>query len=240
MWHGLGIAAHPYSGLFFFCGFVGYVDELAAQRLHLLLDAGAHIGRLNHRAQALGGGNGLQSGHAHTQNHHTGRLDGARRSHEHGEKTLVFVGSHDDRLVARNIGLAGEYIHALGAGGAGCGFQRKRGEFGVGKALQAFPVEGVEHADQCGTGLHLRGFVVKNVAHLDHQLTAQSPGGVGNLGSGGKIGLIGDAGCQACPRLNTYRMALGFQLFGCLGGYGNTGFSHQSLGGYTNLHGALL
>jgi hypothetical protein len=57
--------SRPRPGRFpFLVGQEGHVDELGAQRFDLLLHRRTHVGRLDHRAQALGRGDGLQAGHA--------------------------------------------------------------------------------------------------------------------------------------------------------------------------------
>ena len=48
----------------FFVGLVRHIDELRAQRLNLFFHCRTHIRGLNHRAQALGRGNGLQACYA--------------------------------------------------------------------------------------------------------------------------------------------------------------------------------
>ena len=79
--------------------------NLAPKRLHLFLDAGPHIGGFDHGAQSLGGGNGLQAGNAHAQDHDARGLDRAGGGHQHGKQALVLVGSDHHGLVARNVGL---------------------------------------------------------------------------------------------------------------------------------------
>ncbi|VDO17697.1 unnamed protein product, partial [Brugia timori] len=65
--HRARIAAHALGGVLLFLGLVRHVDELAAQRFDLLLDAGANVRGLDDRAQALGRGDGLQARDAHAE-----------------------------------------------------------------------------------------------------------------------------------------------------------------------------
>src|SRR5438445_9777939 len=46
------------------------------------------------------------------------RLDGARGGHQHRHEALVVVRGHQYGLVAGDIGLQGQHVHALCAGGA--------------------------------------------------------------------------------------------------------------------------
>ena len=103
--HRFGVAAHAYRRFTFLIGFVGHLNELATQRLDLLFHARAHVAGFNHRAQALGRGNRLQTGHADAQNHHARRLHRAGGRHQHGKEALVLFSGHHHRLVACNIGL---------------------------------------------------------------------------------------------------------------------------------------
>ena len=62
------------------------LHELRAQRLDLLLDRGAHVEGGHHGAQPLGGGDGLQAGHAGAEHQHLGRADRAGGGGEHREE----------------------------------------------------------------------------------------------------------------------------------------------------------
>ena len=66
-----------------------------------------------------------------------------------------------------------QHVHALRAGGARRGFERKAGQPGAGQPLQAGRVERIEHADQRSAGLHQRQFGVGRSAHLEHQVAAE-------------------------------------------------------------------
>ena len=77
------VAADALRDLALLVGFVGHVDELRAQRLDLLLDRGPHVGRLDDRAEPLGGGDRLQAGDAGAEDQHARGLDRAGRGHHH-------------------------------------------------------------------------------------------------------------------------------------------------------------
>ena len=200
------------------------------------LTARAHVGRLDHRAQALGGGDGLQAGHAHAQDHHARGLHRARGRHQHGEEALVQAGRDHHGLVAGDIGLRRQHVHALGARGARRRFQRETGQAGAGQALQAGGIERVEHADHGGGGFHQPHFAGGGVAHLQHQLAAEGAGHIGDLAADRLEGLVGDAGRQARARLDPQAVALRLQFPGRLGSDGNTGFTRRGFSGNANLH----
>ena len=176
----------------------------------MLFDARAHIGRLNDSAQTFGSGDGLQARHADSQNDNTGRLNGTRSRHEHGEKTLVFVGRHHDRFVAGNVGLRRQHIHALSTGGSGRGFKRKTGEACASQLSQTFGVKRIEHAHQGSAGGHEFQFISAWCTDLEDQLTSKRTSGIGDLNTHRFISGISDAGSKARTRLNLQGVALGF------------------------------
>ena len=154
--HRAGIAADTLGDLAFFVRQERHVEEFGAQRFDLLLHGGAHVGGFDDRAQALGRGNRLQARHTGAEDQHTRRFDGAGGGHQHRHEALVVVRGHHHRLVAGNVGLRGEHVHALRARGARRGFQRERGDVGRSQARGVLVIKRVEHADQHGAGLHLR------------------------------------------------------------------------------------
>ena len=211
--HGTGITAHAFGGFALFIGFVGYVNELGTQRFDLLLHARTHIGGLDHGTEALGGGNRLQAGHAHAQNHHAGGLDGTGSGHQHGEEAWIVLGRQHHGLVAGNVGLAGQHVHALRAGGTRCGFQCEGGQAGSGQALQPFGIERIQHADQHGAGAHLRQLFGLRGAHFQHHFAAECRGGIGQAGTSGFELGIGDAGSQSGTVLHQQRVTLTHEFF---------------------------
>ena len=93
-------------------------DELGAERLHLLLGGGAHVGRRDDRAEPTRGGDRLQAGDADAHDEGLGRGDRARRRHHHRQRLAEDRGGIDDGLVAGEVGLARQYVHRLRARGA--------------------------------------------------------------------------------------------------------------------------
>ena len=206
----------------------------------MFFHAGTHIGGLDHSAQALGRGNGLQARHAHAQNHHARGLDRARRRHEHGEKALVAVYRHHHRLVARDVGLRGQHIHALRAGGARRRFQRKTGQAGSGQLGQALSVKGVEHAHQSCAGLHLRELLRGGGTDFEHQFTTERALRIGDLGAYGLVSSIDHAGGHTGAGLNVQAVPLGFEFFGRLRRQGDASFTWTGFGWNAYAHKCLL
>ena len=62
-----------------------HVEKLCAERTDLFPGSGAHVVRLNHRAQAAGRGDGLQAGYTCANDEDLCRRNGSRGSHQHRE-----------------------------------------------------------------------------------------------------------------------------------------------------------
>ena len=131
--HRPGVAADAFGGFLLLGGLVRHVDELGAERLDLLLDARPHVARLDHGAQPLGGGDRLQAGDADAEDDDARRLDRAGGRHQHREEALVLVGGDHHRLVAGDVGLARQHVHALRARRARRGLEREAGQAGGGQ-----------------------------------------------------------------------------------------------------------
>jgi len=238
--HGPGVATHAFGGFFFFGGLVGHVDELGTQRFDLFFDAGAHIRGFDHRAQALGGSDGLQAGHPDTEHHQPRGLDGASRRHEHGEQALVLVGGQHHGLVAGDVGLAREHVEALGARSARRGLEGEAGQAGLRQRRQAGGIEGVEHADQGSAGAHLGQLGRAGRAHLEHQLGPQGAGGSDHFGPDRLVGGVGGAGSHAGAALHAHAMTLRHQFFDRFGRGSDPRFACRAFGRNTNVHMQLL
>ena len=94
------------------------LDEGAAQALDLLLDDRAHVGRLDHRAEAARGADGHEPGHAGAHDDAARRADGAGRGREQRHELRQPLGGDEHRLVAADRRLRAEGVHALRAGDA--------------------------------------------------------------------------------------------------------------------------
>eukprot|EP01022_Parablepharisma_sp_SALTPOND_P035049 TRINITY_DN939_c0_g4_i4.p1 TRINITY_DN939_c0_g4~~TRINITY_DN939_c0_g4_i4.p1 ORF type:complete len:1248 (+),score=348.87 TRINITY_DN939_c0_g4_i4:2480-6223(+) len=238
--HRTGIAAHALGDLFFLIRQEGHVEEFRAQRFDLLLDRRTHVRRLDHRAQALGRGDGLQAGHTGAHDQHARGLDGAGGGHQHGHEALVGVGGHQHGLVAGDVGLRRQHIHRLRAGGAGRGFEGEGGEAGGGHGGDVVGVEGVEHADDDGAGLDAGALGLVGGAYLEDDVGAADRLDAVDAGAHGEVGLVRDAGAEARAGLHPHFMAGGYQFFHRLRGRGHARFALPGFDGNAYDHCLLL
>ena len=125
--HGQGLALHPTGGhracvapdtdgaFTLFIGFVGNVDKLGAQGFDLLLNRRAYVGRFDHRAQALGRGDGLQARHTGAKDQYACGFYSAGSSHQHRHEARVVMSGQQHGLVTGDVGLRRQHIKALSA-----------------------------------------------------------------------------------------------------------------------------
>ncbi|MCY1533319.1 hypothetical protein D9M68_686410 [compost metagenome] len=231
--HGLGLALHPGGrhwtgvaadtlGAFtFFVGLEGHIDELGAEGFDLFLHRRTHVGGFDHRAQALGRGDGLQAGDAGAEDQHAGGLHGSGGGHQHRHEAWVVVGREHHRLVAGDVGLGGQHVEALGAGRTRRRFEGEGGDAAGVHARDGLVAEGVEHADQHGACAHVVQFAIGRRHDFQHQVGAEGSGVVANGGASRDEGVIRDAGADAGPALHRHLMALAHQLLDGLGCRGN-------------------
>ena len=77
------------------------LHERRPQALHLLLHDRPRVERRHDGAEAAGGGDRLQAGHAGAEDEHLGGRDRAGGGHQHGEELRQRLGGEDHRPVAR-------------------------------------------------------------------------------------------------------------------------------------------
>ena len=111
------------------------VDHLGAQRFDFLTGRWADVVGFHHGAQPLGGGDGLQTGHAGADNDHLGRADGAGGGGEHREKPAGQAGGAQRHEVAGHGGLGGQHVHRLSTGDAWNQLHGEAGDLLVAQAL---------------------------------------------------------------------------------------------------------
>ncbi|MOA10229.1 hypothetical protein D3C78_1301110 [compost metagenome] len=246
--HGRGLALHPAGrhragvtadtdGAFtLFVGLVRHVDELGAEGFDLLFYRRTHVRRFDHRPQALGGSDGLQTGHAGTEDQHARRFHGARSGHQHRHETRVVVRGQQHSLVAGDVGLRRQYVQALGAGGTRRGFQGKGGNAAFGHFGDGFIAERIEHAHHNGAALDQRQFAVAGRDHLQNQLCTKRIVGAANACACRFIGTVDNAGINAGAALYSDLMALADQLLDGFRGCSNPCFTGLGFERNTNVH----
>ncbi|VVE48634.1 hypothetical protein PHO31112_04556 [Pandoraea horticolens] len=234
--HRTRIAAHAFGDLAFFVGFKGNVDELGAERFDLLAHGRTHVRCFDHRAQTLGRGNGLQARNARAQHNQPGGLDRAGGRHEHGHEALIEIGGEHHGLVAGDVGLRGQYVHALRTRGPRRGFQSEADDAGRRHAGVILGVERVEHADDRAAARDLRQFVRRRRPHLEYEFRTQRVGGAAQRGASGLEGGVGNTGGVSCTASDNDLMSRRDQLFHRLGRGRDTGFTGKRLGGDADSH----
>ncbi len=120
-------------------GLDGQFDEAAAEALHLFFDGGPHVIGGNHRAEALGRGDGLQPRDAAADDQHARGGNRARGGGHHGIKLGKHVGGDDHGFIAANGGHGGERVHGLRARGARHQLDGERARARGSDFLQRFP-----------------------------------------------------------------------------------------------------
>ncbi|MNN26675.1 hypothetical protein D3C81_1401880 [compost metagenome] len=131
------------------------------------------------------------------------------------------VRGHQHGLVAGDVGLRRQHVHALRARGARCGFERERGDGRTGHARVVLDIEGIEHAYQHGARLDLGALGVVRCTHLQHQLGAEGIGSCADARASGFERRVGNAGAYACASLHRDLMPLGNVLLDGLRGGGD-------------------
>ncbi len=219
-------------------------DELRAERGHLFLDRRAHVGGGDDGAEPPRRGDGLETGDADAHDEDARGRHRARRRHHHRQRAAEFCGRVDDGLVAGEVRLRGQHVHALRAGDARHQLHGEERDARLGKRTETLGIgEGIEHAD------HGRA-----LPHVLHDLGARAPDrqhdvgicdsfrvGLGDFRPGRPVILIGKVGpgarpatdCDARARLDELLDRLGRQpdarlVFG-FGGHANR--DHRGPGG---------
>ncbi|MNT32677.1 hypothetical protein D3C72_1685730 [compost metagenome] len=139
------------------------------------------------------------------------------------------VRGHQHGLVAGDVGLRRQHVHALRARGARRGFQGKGGDVRGGHARVVLGIEGIEHADQHGAWLHLGQLGLVRGTHLQDQLRAQRLGGGADGGADRFVRAVRLAGAYAGSRLDDYLVALGDVLLDGLRGGGDASLAGPRL-----------
>ena len=145
--------------------------KVAPRDFDLFLGGGTHVRRRHDGAQPSRGGDRLQAGDAHAHDQHARRRDGARRRHHHRHGAAEGGRRIDHRLVAGEIGLAGQHVHRLRAGDArnefhGEGLDALRRQLSDRVFLRVRSEKGRQH----GALFHFCDFAVVRSAHFEHDV----------------------------------------------------------------------
>ena len=182
-------------------------DELGAERGHLLLDRGAHVGRSHDGAEPPRRGDGLKASDAHAHDEHSRGRHGAGSCHHHRQSALEGRCGIDHGLIAREICLARQYVHALRAADARHQLHGEKGGAGLRQRLQAIGIRiRIDHGDEQGTGLYGLDQRKGRPPYREHDVGGLHRIGIcrDDIGTSALIVLIGEMGAKAGARANQH------------------------------------
>ncbi|VVO41605.1 hypothetical protein PS704_05918 [Pseudomonas fluorescens] len=235
-WHRPCVTADTDGAFTLFISLVRHVDELGAEGFDLLFNCRAHVGRFNHRAQTFRRSDCLQTGNTRAENQHARRFHGTRRRHQHRHEAWVMVSGQQHGFIAGDVGLGGQHIQALGAGGARSRFQCEGSNAALSQLGNGFIAERVEHAHHNGTALDQSEFAVAGGDHLENQLGTQRIVGAANGCACRFISTVDNAGINASAALHSDLMTLADQLLDGFRGCSNPCFTRLGFERNTNVH----
>ncbi len=207
--------------------------------MHLFASGSTHVGCRDDGTEAPCRGNGLQAGHTGTHDEHLGRRHGAGRRHHHREGAAELGGGIDHRLVAGQVGLAGQHVHGLGAGDARHQLHGKGAAAGLCQGIKRLAIaEGVELTGNDGAFLERLDDRVARPAHREDNVCVLDgcrgssrdrragflEDSVGNRRPGTGSGLHGNAQAALDVGLDSFRAD------------GNACFDRLVFGWYGDLH----
>ena len=167
-------------------------------------------------------------GDADAHDERLGRRHGARRRHHHRHRLAEVRGGIDHRLVAGEVGLAGQHVHRLRARDARHELHRHQRRAGAGQRLEAGPVvEGRQHGRHDGAGLQGLHLLAGGPAHLEQNVgPAQRLGGAGGDGRALRLqDVVGKARVRTGTRLHPHRAAERGELLDGFRRHGHAGLA---------------
>ena len=223
------------------------VKGLGAQRPGLFGSVGADVDGGDHGAQAFGGGDGLEAGHARADDHDVGGLDHAHGGADHGHELAHVVGGHEHALVAGHGAHGGQGVHALGAGNTRNAVQGEADAAGVAQFFHGFAVHrggGVQEGDQVLSVAQHVAFVLVHVLVEQGLFHLEDDIGLGKdflraIHQGrarGHIFRVGEERAFAGGFLHQHGGAFGDHFFHGLGGGGDAALARHNFFGNTDDH----
>ena len=189
--HHLGVAAA--AGTFFL---IIDLDEFAAQRHDLVGHFGTGVVGAHDGAQAGGGADRRQAGHAGAGDEDLGRRHLARGRDLAVEEAAEGVGGLDDGAVAGDAGLGGQRVHLLGAGEhARQRVDGQHGDLARRELLHQFRVlRRPDEADQGLALVHQADFFSGRYAYLEDDVGRRPQLGraVDDLGARGAVDIVAE------------------------------------------------
>jgi hypothetical protein len=193
--HFLGVAASRFGRLELL---ILDRQELCAERGDLFLGGGTHVGGGDHGTETTRSSDRLQAGDADAHDESFRRRHRARRRHHHRQRPVIFGSRVDHRLVAGEVGLAGQDVHRLGARDARHELHREGGDAGpcqsIDRSIVAIGIDDGDNGGARAIGLQLR---LIRPAHLQHHIGFGDIAGLTDHSAGLGELLVGNARCRA-------------------------------------------
>ena len=220
------------------------LDELGAQALGLLARLGPDVVGLDHRAEAAGGADRLEPGHADAQDQDVGRLGRPGRGRQEREVAAVGVGRDEHGLVAADVGLRRQRVHRLRARQrARDRVEADRGHAAVGQRLGGLRIDERARAGRARPG-PARSLPTSAVGRLgdaqDRVGVAVQVVGRDDRRAGLFVRRVGDRRAGAGAALDEDVEPGRLELAEHFGYQGDAPFSGRGLLGDTDLHGHHL
>ncbi len=234
--HHLGVAAA--TAAFFF---VVHLDELTAERHHLVCDFGTRVVGAHDRAQVRRRADGREPGDARAGDEDLGRWDLAGGGNLAVEESAEGIGRLDHRAVAADAGHRGQRVHLLRA--AQLSRQRVDGQHGGlarGQLLHQFGVlRRPDEADQGAAFAQQAHLLRAWRAHLEDDVAAcpDFGGRAQHFGARRAVGVIGEVGGIATAAFHRHAEAQLDELFHHVGHGGDTLFAVRRFFRHSDAHG---
>ena len=189
--HLLRVAALPFARFLDRHG-----EELAAERLHLLLGRGAHVERAHDRADALRGAERGESGNPGADDQHLRRRDLAGRRELTGEEAREPIRRFDHGAIARDVRHRRQRVHLLGAADPWHLIHRERRDLARRELReQRFVLRGIQERDDRAAFAQLIDLAVFRRTNLHHDVRRPRGRAIDELGTGRRVLVIAKRRC---------------------------------------------
>jgi hypothetical protein len=206
-----------------------HIQELRAQRPHLLARGGANVVRLHHGAQPSRGGDRLQPRNSSADHKDPRRSNGSRSGHQHGEEARQRVCGQDHGLIASNRGHRRQRVHRLRARDARNQLDGEERDPRLdGRKQRGRVVQWPQKSNHYATRLDLSLVVGRGRVHHGQNVgRAEQRRAVGpERRPGLGVSLVSDARLHSRAGFHRNLKAIGNQLLDGVGKQRNTGLSY--------------
>ena len=223
------------------------LEGLGAEGASLFGSGGTDVDGGDHSAETLGGGDGLETSNAGTDDDHVSGLQHADGGADHGHELGHVAGSHEHALVTGDSGHGGQGVHGLSAGDTGDTVEGEGDAAGVAELLHGLAVHGsggMQEGDEVLAVTEHFGFVLANFFVEEGFLNLQDDVGLGedfvgafdDGSASGHVFFIAEEGLVASTLLHENGGAFGDHLLHGFGGGGHAAFAVHDFSGHTDDH----